>query len=154
MMGGKMQSINLTLNQQVIDDPQPSFSSRNRQTSERRPKLPAKSPSTVDDLSRMSDTTSTLPPLHQPAKRPSGEMQQLTLQSYERYGSASMHATAVNCLREANHFTRKSWLKQVEISKEMVKQCTKRRIQRAGQGISSMSTPAQRSTGLPECQPS
>lgn len=56
------------------------------------------------------------------------EIQQATARSYERYASASIQQTTLNCLREAAFFKRKSWLQQVEISKEMVKQRTKRRI--------------------------
>ena len=56
------------------------------------------------------------------------QIQQATTRSYERYASASIQRTAINCLQEAAFFKRKSWLQQVEISKEMVKQRTKRRI--------------------------
>lgn len=44
-----------------------------------------------------------------------------TIQSYERYSNVSMRSTAINCLQEAGYFKRKSWLKQVEISQEMMK---------------------------------
>ena len=56
------------------------------------------------------------------------QIQQSTTRSYERYDSASIQQTAINCLQEAAFFKRKSWLQRVEISKEMVKQRTKRRI--------------------------
>jgi hypothetical protein len=70
------------------------------------------------------------------------EIQQATLKPYERYASASARATAINCLQEAGFFKRKSWLKQVEITKEMVKQRTKRCIRRADdEKISSVLSP-------------
>jgi hypothetical protein len=59
------------------------------------------------------------------------EIHQSTFQSYERHASASMRSTAINCLQEAGYFKRKSWLKQVEISKEMVKHKVQRRMRRA-----------------------
>ena len=55
-----------------------------------------------------------------------------TVKPYERYASATTRSTAVQCLQEAAFFKGKSWLKQVEISKEMVKHHAKRRIRRAG----------------------
>ncbi|CAF0910183.1 unnamed protein product [Adineta ricciae] len=61
-------------------------------------------------------------------------IRQSTVQPYERYASASTRSTAVHCLEEAAYFKRKSWLKQVEISKEMVKNQVKRRIRRADKG--------------------
>ena len=54
-----------------------------------------------------------------------------TVKPYERYASATTRSTAVQCLQEAAFFKGKSWLKQVEISKEMVKHHAKRRIRRA-----------------------
>ncbi|UJR10034.1 hypothetical protein I4U23_014257 [Adineta vaga] len=62
------------------------------------------------------------------------DVRQSTVQPYERYASATTRSTAVNCLQEAAYFKRKSWLKQVEISKEMVKNQVKRRIRRADIG--------------------
>jgi len=62
-------------------------------------------------------------------------MRQSTFQSYERYASASIRSTAINCLQEASYFKRKSWLKQVEISKEMVKHKVQRRMRRADEKI-------------------
>jgi len=59
------------------------------------------------------------------------QIRQSTFQSYERHASASIRSTAINCLQEAGYFKRKSWLKQVEISKEMVKHKVQRRIRRA-----------------------
>jgi hypothetical protein len=59
------------------------------------------------------------------------KIRQSTFQPYERYASASIRSTAINCLQEAGYFKRKSWLKQVEISKEMVKHKVQRRIRRA-----------------------
>lgn len=160
LMGARAQPINFTVNPPTADDLSQSMPSRDRHGNERRKRLPTKSPSTMDDLSGMSDTTSILPPLNQQQKPNFGEthsradlkLRQQTLQPYERYGSASMHATAVNCLRDANSFTRKSWLKQVEISKEMVKQCTKRRIQRAGDGVINRKVSSPLTARLPECQ--
>jgi hypothetical protein len=60
------------------------------------------------------------------------DIHQATVKSYERYASATTRSTAVRCLQEAAYFKGKSWLKQVEISKEMVKHHAKRRIRRAG----------------------
>jgi hypothetical protein len=59
------------------------------------------------------------------------DVREAALKSYERYASASTRSTAVNCLQEANHFKRKPWMKQVEISKEMVKHKVHRRMGRA-----------------------
>ena len=58
-------------------------------------------------------------------------IRQSTFRPYERYASASLRSTAVACLEEATYFKRKSWLKQVEMSKDMVKQKVHRRIGRA-----------------------
>ncbi|CAF3696153.1 unnamed protein product [Rotaria sp. Silwood1] len=59
------------------------------------------------------------------------EIHQATVQSYERYASATTRSTAIHCLQEAGYFKGKSWLRQVEISKEMMKHSVKRRIHRA-----------------------
>ena len=59
------------------------------------------------------------------------DLRQATVKPYERYASATARSTAVTCLQEASYFKRKSWLKQVEISKEMVKHRVKRRMRRA-----------------------
>ena len=59
------------------------------------------------------------------------DIRQATVKPYERYASATTRSTAVHCLQEAGYFKGKSWLKQVEISKEMVKHHVKRRIRRA-----------------------
>ncbi|CAF2813880.1 unnamed protein product [Rotaria sp. Silwood2] len=59
------------------------------------------------------------------------EIRQATVQSYERYASATTRSTAIHCLQEAGYFKGKSWLRQVEISKEMMKHSVKRRIRRA-----------------------
>ena len=61
------------------------------------------------------------------------EVRRTTVKPYERYASATTRSTAVHCLQEAGYFKGKSWLKQVEISKEMVKNHVKRRIRRADQ---------------------
>lgn len=61
---------------------------------------------------------------------PNLKAQQATIKCYERYANASIHETAVQCLQEVAFLKRKSWIKQVEISKEMIKQRTKRVIQR------------------------
>lgn len=58
---------------------------------------------------------------------------QATIKSFERHTNASIHNTATECLREASFLKRKSWMKQVEIGKEMVKQRTKRLIERPDQ---------------------
>ena len=59
------------------------------------------------------------------------EVRRATVQPYERYASATTRSTAVHCLQEAGYFKGKSWLRQVEISKEMMKNHVKRRIRRA-----------------------
>jgi hypothetical protein len=59
------------------------------------------------------------------------EIRQSTVKQYERYASASTRTTAINCLQEAGYFKKKSWLKQVEISKEMIKHKVQQRIHRA-----------------------
>jgi hypothetical protein len=59
------------------------------------------------------------------------DIRQATVKPYERYASATTRSTALHCLQEAGYFKGKSWLKQVEISKEMVKHHVKRRIRRA-----------------------
>jgi len=59
------------------------------------------------------------------------KIRQATVKPYERYASATTRSTAVHCLQEASYFKGKSWLKQVEISKEMIKHHVKRRIRRA-----------------------
>lgn len=59
------------------------------------------------------------------------EIRQSTFQSYERHASASVRSTAISCLEEASFFKRKSWLKQVEMSKEMVKHRVQRRMHRS-----------------------
>ncbi|CAF0832820.1 unnamed protein product [Adineta ricciae] len=58
-------------------------------------------------------------------------VRQAAFKPYERYASASTRSTAINCIQEANHFKRKSWTKQVNISKEMVKHKVHRRLARA-----------------------
>ncbi|CAF3910026.1 unnamed protein product [Rotaria sordida] len=58
------------------------------------------------------------------------QIHQTTVQSYERYASATTRSTAIHCLQEAGNFKGKSWLKQVEMSKEMMKHMVKRRIHR------------------------
>ena len=68
------------------------------------------------------------------------DIHQATVRPYERYASASSRKTAVSCLQEAGYFKGKSWLKQVEISKEMVRRRVKRRIRRADQADESSST--------------
>lgn len=59
------------------------------------------------------------------------EVRRSAVEPYERYASATTRSTAVHCLQEAGYFKGKSWLKQVEISKEMMKNHVKRRIRRA-----------------------
>lgn len=59
------------------------------------------------------------------------KLRQTTFQPYERYASATFRSTAVTCLEEATYFKKKSWLKQVEMSKDMVKNKVRRRIGRA-----------------------
>lgn len=59
------------------------------------------------------------------------ELRQTTVETYERYASASTRSTAIQCLQEAGCFKGKSWLRQVEISKEMMKNDVKRRFRRA-----------------------
>jgi hypothetical protein len=59
------------------------------------------------------------------------DVRQSVVQPYERYASATTRSTAVHCLQEAGYFKGKSWLKQVEISKKMVKNHAKRRIRLA-----------------------
>jgi hypothetical protein len=61
------------------------------------------------------------------------KVRQSAFKSYERYASASTRSTAINCLEEASHFKRKPWIKQVQISQEMVKHKVERRIARADQ---------------------
>ena len=63
------------------------------------------------------------------------DIRQSAVKPYERHASATTRSTAVHCLQEAGYFKGKSWLKQVEISKEMVKHHVKRRIRRADDGI-------------------
>ncbi len=72
---------------------------------------------------------------------PDLKIQQATMKCYERYATASIHETAVHCLEEASFFKRKSWIKQVEISKEMVNQRTKRLIQRTDDKCNSVIIP-------------
>ena len=59
------------------------------------------------------------------------KIRQTTFQPYERYASATFRSTAVTCLEEATYFKKKSWLKQVEMSKDMVKSKVQRRMGRA-----------------------
>jgi hypothetical protein len=61
------------------------------------------------------------------------QVRESAFKSYERYASASTRATALNCLQEASHFKRKTWIKKVQISQEMVKNKVERRISRADQ---------------------
>lgn len=68
------------------------------------------------------------------------EIRQSTFQSYERYASASMRSSAIDCLQEAGYFKRKSWLKQVEISKDMIKNKAQRRMRRADEKTTNKST--------------
>ncbi|CAF0754445.1 unnamed protein product [Didymodactylos carnosus] len=65
------------------------------------------------------------------------EIHRSTVQPYQRYSSATARDTAITCLKEAAYFKRKSWLKQVEISKEMVRHKVKRRIRRANETLFS-----------------
>ncbi|CAF3340496.1 unnamed protein product [Rotaria socialis] len=59
------------------------------------------------------------------------EIRQSTLQSYERYSSATTRSTAIQCLEEASFFKKKTWIKKVEISKEMLKHKVQQRMRRA-----------------------
>lgn len=68
------------------------------------------------------------------------EIHQSTVQSYERHASATTRSTAIQCLQEAGYFKGKSWLKQVEISKEMMKHSVKRRIRRSDQETNNKPT--------------
>lgn len=148
-MGAKMKAINLQVTNQSETDsvyPASSFDQRESQHGE---KAIAKSSSSVDQRTLKPNARSYLPRLNlqRTGKQVSEiqphsdqEIQQITLKSYERHASASMRVTAANCLQEATHFKGKSWLKKVEISKEMVKQCTKRRMQRAADSFISTST--------------
>ncbi len=63
-----------------------------------------------------------------------------TIQTYQRYSSATLRSTAVKCLEEASYFKRKSWVKQVEISQEMVKHRVHRRMRRADNKIPAKSS--------------
>jgi hypothetical protein len=54
-----------------------------------------------------------------------------TIDTYQRYSSATLRSTAIDCLEEASFFKRKSWVKQVEIGKEMIKNRVHRRMRRA-----------------------
>lgn len=56
------------------------------------------------------------------------DIHQSTIKVYERHASASARTMAIHCLQEASFFKSKSWLKQVELSKEMVKHQVHRRI--------------------------
>ncbi|CAF3144264.1 unnamed protein product [Rotaria sp. Silwood2] len=112
-----------------------------------------KSSSVQTNCSRILDTDShTQRPDHQARKnlgplqfRLDKKLQQATIKSYERRASASIHTTAVHCLQEAQFFKRKSWIKQVEISKEMVKQHVKRLLRQVDDNddgrINSVFTP-------------
>lgn len=54
-----------------------------------------------------------------------------TMKSYERRSAAGTRTAAINCIQEATYFKGKSWLKQIEISKQMIKQQTQRTIRQA-----------------------
>ena len=56
------------------------------------------------------------------------EIRRAAVESYERHASATTRSTAIHCLQEASYFKGKSWLKQVEVSKEMVKHRVKRNM--------------------------
>jgi hypothetical protein len=56
------------------------------------------------------------------------EIHRSTMKSYERHVNKSTRAHAIDCLKEANFFERKSWLKQVALSQEMIKCQVQRRI--------------------------
>jgi hypothetical protein len=68
------------------------------------------------------------------------QIHQSSIQPYERHASASTRTTAIKCLQEAAYFKKKSWLQQVEISKQMVKNHVQRRIRRADQGTNKNSS--------------
>ena len=79
---------------------------------------------------------------------------QATIKSYERHTNASIHNTATECLREASFLKRKSWMKQVEMGKEMVKQRAKRLIERPDQEKrNSVSVPMRTMTGAAPVYP-
>lgn len=59
------------------------------------------------------------------------EIHQSTIKSYERYASASPRTTAIDCLQEASFFKRKTWLRKVEVSKDMIKNKVQQRMRRA-----------------------
>ncbi|CAF2245234.1 unnamed protein product [Rotaria magnacalcarata] len=59
------------------------------------------------------------------------EIRRSTLESYERYSSATTRSTALQCLEEASFFKKKTWIKKVEISKEMLKHKVQQRMRRA-----------------------
>ena len=70
------------------------------------------------------------------------KIQQATVKTYERQTSTTTREAAIHCLQEAAFFTRKSWIKQVEISKEMIKQRALRLIRQTDdEKLSSVLTP-------------
>jgi len=69
------------------------------------------------------------------------KIKQQVMKCYERYAHTSAHDTAVQCLEEVAFMKGKSWIKQVEISKEMMKQRTKRILQRTNDKTSSANMP-------------
>lgn len=56
------------------------------------------------------------------------DIRQSTFDVYERYASASVRTTAIDCLQEAAFFKKKTWLKKVEISKDMLKHKVQQRM--------------------------
>ncbi|CAF3760901.1 unnamed protein product [Adineta steineri] len=81
------------------------------------------------------------------------EVYQSTIKAYERYSSASTRSTAINCLQEANHFKNKPWMKQVEISKEIVKHKVQRRIGRADETDKKSPLLPHRTSATPTASP-
>ncbi|CAF4735661.1 unnamed protein product [Rotaria sp. Silwood1] len=63
------------------------------------------------------------------------DIRQSTINSYERYASASTRSTAIDCLQEASFFKKEPWIKKVEICKDMVKHKVQQRIRRANDNI-------------------
>jgi hypothetical protein len=102
------------------------------------PGIPRSDSISFDQQSEINVDTHMPLPEH-PASVPNGpikshidvKIRQSTVQTYERYSSATSRSTAIKCLEEASYFKRKSWIKQVEISKEMVKHKVQRRMRRA-----------------------
>jgi len=97
-----------------------------RKAAERRALFTEIKQSVENQLQPLREKSTNLPSIDR--KSIDVDVRQSDVQHYERYARETTRSTAVHFLQEAGYFKRKSWLKQVEISKKMVQNHAKRQI--------------------------